>query len=504
MNRLGAAIVLAFSLAAQRCVGRLECHLPAARLGHGANRAATPEIVSQHGVASFALAAVIDPSNNFPTFEYMGSYDVAPTIRVNPGDSIVVDLTDELPPRLGMAGDVNLHFHGLGASPNRPSDDVLTMLAKPGQALRYVVKVPPDQPPGLYWYHTHVHGETNYQVGQGGMSGAIVVNGIERHFPALAKMPEQILIVRDLGTGAGDVAAPAVATPKPVNTNPCVPVPAEVLSVNRQYEPTIRIDPGQREFFRVLNATGHRHLDLALDGIEMQIVAIDGYPVDLSPGHPSSLARTHFIVPVAGRVEFVATGTASSELRTRCYDSGPAGDPDPEATLAYLRPSQHAVRAASLARASQPLQADDRGRTQAATKLPLPVASRVVRFTEDGAKAFFINGKAYAPSAPPMFVVHTGTVERWTIENFTGEVHDFHLHQVHFLVESIDGAPIDHPVWKDTTVVPHGKIAGGTFEPGTAVVIADFRSRLIKGTFLFHCHILDHEDKGMMAKIEAL
>ena len=266
-------------------------------------------------------------------------------------------MDDELPPGQGLGSDMNLHYHGLGSSPMRPADDVLTMLALPGQALYYAVPVPKAQPPGLYWYHPHVHGETNYQVGEGGMSGAIVVEGLEAHLPALKKMKQNILIVRQLGSAGGEAihndgardvgmestggSMASMHYPKavPVPNHPCAPEPAGVvLSVNSQVRPTIRINPGQPEFFRILNATGHRHLDLTLDGIAMQIVAIDGYPVDVSPGEPASFTVTDFVVPPAGRVEFVATGTASSELRSKCFDAGPIGDGDPEQVLAHLRP----------------------------------------------------------------------------------------------------------------------------------------------------------------------
>ena len=90
----------------------------------------------------------------------------------------------------------NLHFHGLHVSPDSPQDDVITMMAMPGQSLHYVVNIPLDQPPGLYWYHTHPHGES-YQQDLDGMSGAIVIDGIERYVPELRRMREQILVLRD-------------------------------------------------------------------------------------------------------------------------------------------------------------------------------------------------------------------------------------------------------------------------------------------------------------------
>jgi suppressor of ftsI len=480
-----------------------------------------PEIVSAHGVATVELAAAINSTVNLPGFLYEGLF-VAPTIRVKPGDTIVIDMDDELPPGMAEGSDMNLHFHGLNVSPLRPHDDVLTMLAKPGRALYYAIKVPTTQPPGLYWYHPHVHGQTNYQVGEGGMSGAIVVEGIAAHLPALAKMPEHLLIVRQLGSNGGEIvrapesddgsagdmqSMPALHRRSPIVGNvPCAPEPAGVfLSVNSRVKPTIRIDPGQPAFFRVLNATGHRHLDLSLGGLPMHIVSFDGYPVDTNVSNPATLTQTHIIVPPAGRVEFVASPGASTELRSLCFDSGPIGDGDPAALLAVFRPAKGSAASSPVGAPLQLVHDEDRSpRLGAAAPLAPPAATRTVAFSED-ANGFYLNGKAFSPSAKPMFVVHTGTIERWELENLTSEDHDFHLHQTHFLVEKTDGVADIHPLWRDTVVVPHRtRRPDGSWQPGTVSILADFRDPVIRGTFLFHCHILDHEDQGMMAKIEAI
>jgi FtsP/CotA-like multicopper oxidase with cupredoxin domain len=97
--------------------------------------------------------------------------------------------------------------------------------------------------------------------------------------------------------------------------------------------------------------------------------------------------------------------------------------------------------------------------------------------------------------------VHTGTVEEWHIHNISQETHDFHIHQLHFLVKEINGVTLVHPYWADSMLIPHQRRDGS---PGELVLIMDFRDPTIKGTFLFHCHILDHEDFGMMAKIQAI
>ncbi len=120
-------------------------------------------------------------------------------------------------------------------------------------------------------------------------------------------------------------------------------------------------------------------------------------------------------------------------------------------------------------------------------------------FTED-ANGFYLNGVAYSPTAAPMFVAQSGTVEQWTLTNATTEVHAFHIHQVHFIVQDVDG--VAQPTrWTDTFTLP---IAHADGTPSVTHVLIDFRDPVIRGIFLFHCHLLEHEDGGMMAKIQVL
>jgi len=466
-----------------------------------------PVVAAVRGVATVDLQVVTSDKTGLPAFAFRGKTGVAPTIDVKPGDKIVVSLKNELTGS-GMAVDANLHFHGLTVSPRFPSDDVLTMIATPGQTLHYTVPIPKTQEPGLYWYHPHVHGETNLQVGLAGMSGAIVVEGRSSPVPALPEMKQHVIIVRDVQ----DASAPSLRRAGPAdtdrNTHPCGPDPGIHLSVNNVTRPTVTIAPGESQLFRVVNATGHRQLVLQADGQMLQIVAIDGYALDTYPGSAPVLRVPKYVVPTAGRLEFVLTGPPSgaSELRTLCYDAGPGGDPDPPEILADLRAPDKTAAAAPLAgaRIAPAPSARFEGRPSARGVVPAVAAERIVRFTEDS-NGFYINGQYYDPHAAPMFTVKTGTVERWTVLNLTEEVHDFHLHQVHFLVQAVNGTPVARPHWTDTFLVPQ-RIPGanGSFKPGTIQFLADFRDPVIRGTFLFHCHILDHEDGGMMAKIQAI
>src|ERR1700683_3431925 len=153
-------------------------------------------------VTSFELQAITDPATGKGAFVFEG-HEEPPVIRAVPGGAIQLDYLNQMSksssevcvegPCMNMT---NLHFHGLHVSPNAPGDDVLTMIAMPGESLHYTVYIPADQPPGLYWYHTHPHGES-YQQDLDGMSGAIVIDGMDRYFPEIKNMKERILVLRD-------------------------------------------------------------------------------------------------------------------------------------------------------------------------------------------------------------------------------------------------------------------------------------------------------------------
>jgi suppressor of ftsI len=480
-----------------------------------------PVVKSVNGVAKVDLEVTFSGATGFPQFTFKGLGGVAPTIRVNPGDRIEMTVADDLLPRKGERDNINIHFHGLGSSPRPPGDDVLGTMARPGQTLHYVVHVPKNQEPGLYWYHPHVHGQTTYQVGSGGMSGAIIINGLEHHLPGLAKMKERMIVVR--ATGVGENAPPVggdadesgssdmsdmsgmsamaspTAKPKVVNSEPCGSDLGLTTTLNGAFQPVITIAPGEKQFFRVVNATGHKTLKLSTGG-DLVVVAIDGFALDTWPGTPPTETVKSIVIPPAARAEFVVTGPKNGygSFRTLCYDTGFSGDRDPDLLLAKMRAPKGKGNDTSFHGAltvGAPLP-----QNVYTTALPPPAAKRVVIFSE-GPSHFFLNGKEFHMSAPPMFTVHTGTVEEWRLVNITEETHDFHLHQAHFLVKQIDGVRLVHPYWADSVVLPHRRKDG---KPGTMVITADFRDPTIKGTFLFHCHILDHEDAGMMAKIQAI
>lgn len=490
----------------------------ACNASHSIEPPSAPEVRAVHGEASVELDVVENGKAGAPAFAYDGAVGVAPTIRVHPGDRIRVVLRNRLPHDDDMPNDVNLHVHGLAVSPKPPSDDVMMTLAHPGQRVEYRIPIPRTQQPGLYWYHPHAHGQTYWQI-TSGMSGAIVVEGIQDRIPALRTMRERILVLREVQSEPDVHTIPLAARPERMRAavmaarrragrtsvvddddaqgQPCAPKSGLQVTVNGSQRPAIGIDPGEKQFFRVVNASASRYFDLAVDGAPLDLVALDGVPLDAYAGSPAMQRVRHIVVAPAGRAEFVVRGGAhASVLRSLCFNAGSAGDRNPAVDLADLQPDGGGQRRAANAH----LDADTNVR--APQPLPAPVAHRTIRFTED-ANGFYLNGKTFDMDGPPAIVARSGTIEEWTLVNASDEVHDFHIHQVHFAVVDVDGHPVDHPHWVDTaTVAPQTFGPKGSPTPGRLRVLVDFRDPAIRGTFVYHCHILDHEDGGMMAKIE--
>jgi suppressor of ftsI len=480
-----------------------------------------PAVRAVRGVARVRLDVVIDPVTGYPAFEWGTRLGEAPTIRVAPGEAIEMTVRNRMRAFAGRRDDVNVHFHGLTVSPAAPGDDAIMTIAHPGETLHYRVVIPRNHEPGLYWYHPHAHGESYYDV-TNGMAGAIVVEGMQRRLPALAGMRERVIVLRDVPTGPGfvddDMPMTGTATQprsrsigRTARGKPCRAETTLQPTLNRQAAAHIGIRAGERQFFRVVNASAARYFDLSVDGAPLDVVALDGMPLDAAPHQPPVNSVAHLLLPPAARAEFVVTAPAGpTVLRSACVDTGRAGDPAPAVVLAHLSdpavvaglPQPAPVEAEGSPVALPP--AATAGQDPRARALPSPAARRTIRFSEN-ARGFFINGTAYAMGAPPMVTARAGTIEEWTIENATDEVHAFHVHQVHFLTEAVDGGTAPAGVWLDTVSIPPQRhLAGGGTVSGRARLLIDFRDPVVRGTFLFHCHILDHEDQGMMASVRVI
>jgi FtsP/CotA-like multicopper oxidase with cupredoxin domain len=522
-------------------------------------------LVSQNGFLTLSLTAQPDANGN-PLLTYNGSSN-PPTLRLLPGDVLTVNLTNNLPTPPSGAGylnDTNLHFHGLHVSPNAPADDSIDLIALPGQSLQYKIAIPVTHPPGLYWYHSHAHGEAERQ-NLAGMSGAIVIDGIAQYVPQVTDLTEQILIARDTepagqplpdanrkqiqamiwamkhanasrakganampGMNMGSTRArmtmgsaiEVLGRTNSATRNPFVAVearyrrmsrkrfdasdghcvgpetPARALTLNGASVPSISIQPGVQQFWRMVNAGSDTYLDVSLDNASLQIVSIDGVPISSGINTPTSLTVPDYVLPPGSRVEFLVTGPpagTTSYLRTLCFDAGATGSAMPAAILASINP---APPAAAPPRPIQRISTRMRryrfahGKRRAAV-----VVARTQTLTYSDQNN--IDGIAYDPAAPPKYYAQSGTYEEWTIVNNSQQVHTFHIHQIHFVLEAVDGIAQSQEYEMDNVNVPAASASG----PGSVKILLDFTDPIDIGTFLLHCHILAHEDQGMMAKI---
>ena len=446
------------------------------------------------------LTAASDPTTGKSEFRYQGK-NTPPVIRVQPGSVLNVEYKNELAaqskedcfghPCMQMT---NLHFHGLHVSPKAPQDDVLDMMASPGETLHYSVQVPPQQPPGLYWYHTHSHGESYIQ-DLDGMSGAIVVEGIERYAPEVRNLRERILVLRNRVLPTDTAERKSVMESVEMQATQCgaaAEKPEAAFTVNGTLRPKIDIAPGERQFWRIVNASPDLYADLEVDSVSFEVVALDGMPLAYHDPAIRTRSMSHVLVPPAGRVETIVTGPAADShaaLRTRCFDTGPDGDSNPAMVLADIVSAPPSNVQTLPALGGAPVYASFPPTTLKRVESSEP--QFVVTFTEDK-QGFYINGQKFEMNSGPMLTVDVGSLRHWRVTNSTKEVHPFHIHQVHFLTYAVDGKPVKDPVWLDTVNVPFGS---------SVDLVMDFTDPIIRGMSLFHCHLLKHEDKGMMAKI---
>ena len=485
----------------------------------------------------------------------------SPTLRVKPGDLVILNLKNELTDpdqRAGSAGphhlhaaraestgaceggmmtstSTNLHFHGLEIPPSCHEDDVLKTSIQPGERpFQYRFRIPEDQPPGLYWYHPHIHGFTKVQV-LGGASGALIVEGIERANKAVAGLPERVLIIRDqdlvnpnLPPSKSEPVVPKLLLDRDgdaANTGTGFGKPAKDLSINfvsapyPDYPPaSIRIRPGEKELWRVLNASAITYLNFEVlfhfKPQPMGLVALDGVPLAENRSLGDFVSwQTHLAVPPGARVEFIVTGPplgVPGLFVTRTVDTGPGGENDTNRALATITASSDAPELSSRLDASpSPLPLPRRPWLGDVT----PVRTRRLYFSEkllepnnpNSATEFYltVDGQTPAPFDPlsdvPNIVATQGTVEDWIIENRSNELHAFHIHQLHFMLLNYDGMRVNEPFLRDTVNVPY--YDGKALSYPTVRVRLDFRDPAIVGDFVYHCHLLEHEDNGMMGLI---
>jgi FtsP/CotA-like multicopper oxidase with cupredoxin domain len=495
-------------------------------------------------------------------------------------------------------GTTNLHFHGLNISPtcsvNGPwADEVISALIQPESNQDYQFRIPWNDPPGLFWYHPHVHSLSQRQV-LGGMTGALIVDGIESMHNAVTGLRERVLVLRDQerqtpptdlryvdrpdllpgGSEAGivddhgdkasgrllhgesvktrDDKGNSIRTVMPPWKDVSINGAPVVFQLNAAGAPAYSKAPiikmtARKEFWRVANAAADTYfrLQLVLDNKPqaLHLVAMDGIPIS-SPSGQALLARMHggkrlrasdggrlhrtialteILLPPGGRAEFIVAGPARgqhAEFVSRFYDTN--ADYDAGRVLAEVRPDY--VRSIPRTKQRGPVAAYYKKRlrfVEDSDKIQRREAlDHTLIFHQDDAK-FYIeekdaNGRlanqAFTMTEGPRITVRQGEIQEWKIENQAEEAHAFHIHQIHFRVmqrwpdmQTLAEKELDQVALRDVIELPAWDKDKDPDHPPYVILRMYFNEADIAGNLLYHCHILEHEDEGMMAiiKIEA-
>src|SRR5205807_1654858 len=219
-----------------------------------------------------------------------------PTLHLKPGDHLIITVTNNTPaqpvymsidpPNCGPGGtqmtlsSVNIHYHGTNTSPTCHSDEVIKTLINSGQTFQYNLAFPADEPPGLFWYHPHVHGIAEAAL-QGGASGALIVDGIQNLQPAVKGLRHRVLMVRDQNVSPSAPSTGAVPSWDVSLNNIPIAFPAYTPAI-------IHMQSGEKQFWRISNSSADSILDVQVrfDGVPqtIQVVGVDAVPTGSQDG----------------------------------------------------------------------------------------------------------------------------------------------------------------------------------------------------------------------------
>ncbi len=429
------------------------------------NESTVPNVVQVSLTATRARLSLI-PGTTTEVYAYNGRVP-GPTLEVREGDRVVVRFRNDLPEM------TTVHWHGLhvpfeaDGSPFHP--------VAPGEEYEYSFTVRPGSA-GTYWYHPHPNHATGIQVARG-LYGAVIVRAANDPLPAT--LTEKVLILSDNRFHPdGSLDIPDRHSPQG-RTDFENGREGEALLVNGEVMPTLSIRSGEVQRWRVINASAGRYYRLSLPGHKLLHVGNDGglfeRPVEVS----------EILLASAERVELLVRGTgrpgSEAVLQALPYDryipqTRPKDWNTPRDLLKLHYTADAPIPPVTLPATLRPIPVLD---TASAT------ATRVMVLTQG-----MINGRVMDMNRVDVSA-SLGATEIWQVENLVGLDHPFHLHGFQFQVLDRDGVPEPFRSWKDVVNVPKHQ---------TARFIV--RYERYPGKWMFHCHILDHEDHGMMGILE--
>ena len=385
-----------------------------------------------------------------------------PLLEAKLGDRVIVHFRNQLPE------ETTIHWHGLRVPNAADGTPSAQMPVPPGGSYDYEF-VAID--PGLYWYHPHVRGDVQVEAG---LYGPIRVRTPLDE--AIDVANNRVFVLDDIKLASSGKLATYTD-----NLDLMLGRQGNVVLVNGRLQPTIQAAAGSRERWRFVNTANGRYFQLELPGHTFRVIGWDGglltAPYDaerllIAPGE-----RYDVLVELTG-----STGEDLA-LRTVHYDRGHnAPDPGPIELMTI------ALGAPTSAPAPLPTSWGDTAPIAVDASTP----RRRMLLQEDdsnpGNPIFTINGEAF-PAITPL-AGQSGRTEIWEIENASEMDHPFHLHGMSFQVLDASAQPKLPLAWKDTVNVPLETTLS------FAVQLGD------PGRWMYHCHILEHAERGMMGELE--
>ncbi|MGC9524722.1 MAG: multicopper oxidase family protein [Limnospira sp.] len=445
---------------------------------------------SQGGLLDLALearpvrAAIAGQSLNL--LAYNGQIP-GPMLEAKPGDTVQIRFKN------GLTRETNLHYHGLHVPPTGNADNV-SIHVPPGETQTYEFTIPEDHPAGTFWYHPHRHGLVADQV-FGGLAGLFVVRGKLDEIPEVKAAKEEFLVLQDF-----DAAGSSGWRGNPMMQ--MMGREGAIVTANGQVNPSLSIPQGGLLRLRILNASPSRFYLLSLEDHPMHLIATDGGAI------PEPVELAEVLLTPGERIEVLVRGSrppGQYRLLNKPYNRGGMGgmmgrgmmgrgmmgrgmmgrgmmgnpsNSNTTETLATLSYGE-SVQTVPLPKQLLPVEA-----------LPEPVATQQFTLNHGMGRGrgmvFLINGQMFDPQRLDTRV-KLGTVEEWEITTTGTMDHPFHVHTNHLQVVSRNGRPMPYRAWKDTVLVSRGE---------TVRLRVPFRD--FAGQTMYHCHILDHEDLGMM------
>lgn len=463
---------------------------------------------------------------------------VGPTFRLQPGAALVAELRNSLPvespqemadqihqetsnafidTRPHTFNTTNLHTHGLHVSPTGNSDNVLLAIP-PTTSFPYEIRVPANHPSGTFWYHAHTHGSTAVQVGSG-MSGALIIEDDPAEIPeALRKANERekVMVFQttlyDTHGRADDITAffpdsPATEKLCKEGKSGCTwQNSLRRVTINGQIVPIIKMRPGEVQRWRMIDTSFRESLSIRLEGHSLHEIALDGLylgrvdtwtttqPIDLQPGYRSDVLVQASLKPGTYRLVDAPT-SALQALRGVVEDENLLAEIVIEGEPMDMKLPTDAEMAKLAPFPGVNLQAQADGVQTAVFKLGSAADAN------DPRNYFQINYSAFNPTR--IRYVKLGATDMWDLTTVGDPAviangipplpHVFHIHVNPFQTTRTDPDGQPEVVWKDTLLVPAGQ---------TVNIYTQYLDFI--GQFVMHCHILDHEDLGMMEIVEVV